>query len=448
MDVRIRDWTFTHWWVRPVVKVWFHIYHKSVTYSGTERLEWDKPLIFAPSHQNAFSDALCLILPAQYTNNHFIYPLIRADAFGSNRALDWILTAFHMLPVYRPRDEVDLKRKNRSVFSSCFKILEQKRNLLIHPEGHCIARKNVCRFKKGLARIALGAEEKNEFNLGVHIIPVGINYREITKPRKGIHIRYGSPIKVSDYAEAYLQHEASGIAKLTDDVEDGVRKVTVDIDYSDSDFYYFTEDFIRAVGWLKNNLDNDVGYTAKELAVQKKMVKQITGLYHDNPEHFKTIRQLHKRFKKKLKQNGLDPDTPLISEISWPRLLLEGSGYLLYVPIVLYSWLNNFLPWFIMDKLAARVKEKQFKSSARMTVGLLLFPFFYTVQTIIIFGITENWFWSAAYLISLPLAGVFSLNYREGFTRWLSQFRFKRMAASRKEKVFRIIDRISSLLEI
>src|SRR6056297_3169489 len=123
MNVTIRDWTFTHFWVRPVVKVWFGLYHKSVTYSGKENVDWDKPIIFAASHQSAFTDALCLILPTRYTNDRFIYPLVRADAFGNSKAMDWILTSFHMMPVYRPKDKVDIKKRNDSVFADCYTIL-------------------------------------------------------------------------------------------------------------------------------------------------------------------------------------------------------------------------------------------------------------------------------------------------------------------------------------
>ncbi|MGF1669200.1 MAG: 1-acyl-sn-glycerol-3-phosphate acyltransferase, partial [Balneolaceae bacterium] len=153
MNIKVRGWTFTHWWVRPVVWIWFRIYHKSVTISEVVPVDWNKPIIFAPTHQNAFTDALCLILPAEYTHNRFIYPLVRADAFGNNSFIDWILTSFHMLPVYRPRDKVDLKKENESVFAACYKILSQNRNLLIHPEGNCVPVKRVRNFKKGLARI-------------------------------------------------------------------------------------------------------------------------------------------------------------------------------------------------------------------------------------------------------------------------------------------------------
>src|SRR5699024_5463744 len=110
-------WTFTHWWVRPVTNIWFNIYHKSITYAGIENVDWQKPIIFAPSHRNAFTDALCIILHEKHRNNRIIYPLIRGDAFGNSKFLDWILTGFHMMPVYRPRDKVNMVEKNEAVFS-------------------------------------------------------------------------------------------------------------------------------------------------------------------------------------------------------------------------------------------------------------------------------------------------------------------------------------------
>ncbi|WP_138429233.1 1-acyl-sn-glycerol-3-phosphate acyltransferase [Fodinibius saliphilus] len=439
MNVDIRGWTLTHWWVRPVVKVWFEIYHKSVTYSGTEHINWDKPIIFAPSHQNAFSDALCLILPTQYTNNRFIYPLIRADAFGTNRVIDWILTAFHMLPVYRPRDQVNLKEQNESVFEDCYDILAKNRNLLIHPEGNCIPKKQLRRFKKGLARIALGAEERHGFELDVTIIPVGINYSKITEARKGIHVQFGEPIAVDEYEKQYRQHQASAITELIRRVEQGVREVTVDIE---PDKYELVEHIVQLKKQTTDILANVTAYGREEVEIEKETAKEITNTLTNSPQLVNVVEENIEQLYSELNKEKLDINSSLTERYSIARLFSEGIGFIIAFPIFLYGTLNNIVPWQLAHKLTAAIEEKQFISSARMLLGLILFPVFYIGQGALCWEITESVWWAIVYLLSLPFSGVLSLNLYEKWKCWQQQLRLKSCPKDVKEKITDLIAKI------
>lgn len=440
MDVRIRDWTFTHWWVRPTVKIWFDFYHKSVSYSGKENIDWQSPIIFAPSHQNAFTDALCLILPTRYTNDRFIYPLIRADAFGQNRALDWMLTVFHMLPVYRPRDNVNLRQRNESVFSHCHEILFKNRNLLIHPEGNCIAKKKVRKFKKGLARIALGAEAEKNFNLGVNVIPVGINYREITGARKGIHIQFGKPIKVSDYQDRYHNSTASAITDLTRTVEEGVRKVTVDIDTTD---YQLTE---QVMNLMKNNspsINARSKYDKEEVQFEKGTIAQLKEAEHRDPGLTEDLRDSLGKIKTILDEYNLNINYSFGENRSIRQLVAEGIGYFFILPVVIYGWINNIIPWLLMNKVGKKINENQFKNSVRMVAGLLIFPLSYILQTAGVgmylgFGIGL-----LIYLISLPVSGIICLKMSEYGKHWLQQIRLKQMPQSKQQELSEQFDKIN-----
>ena len=68
-----------------------------------------------------------------------------------------------MLPIYRQRDGVDTIKMNEKTFDKCFDILANKGNLIIFPEGNHNYQKTLRPFKKGIARIALGAAEKYDF---------------------------------------------------------------------------------------------------------------------------------------------------------------------------------------------------------------------------------------------------------------------------------------------
>lgn len=446
MDVRIRDWTFTHFWVRPVVKVWFDRYHKSVTYSGEENIDWQKPLIFAPSHQSAFTDALCLILPTRYTNDRFIYPLIRADAFGKNKILDWILTSFHMLPVYRPKDNVDIKKRNDTVFADCHAILSKNRNLLIHPEGNCYAIKQVRGFKKGLARIAFGAEEINNFDLDMQVVPVGINYRKVTGARGGIHIRYGNPIKVKEYQRAYIEHPASALTELTRDLEQRVKEVTVDIQ---SDVHYsLVEDIIQLAKNRNSLFAGGTNYTQEEVAYEKEVIKKVEANLQQSSDSADLIQEDMEKLLSSLDEYNLNIEHSLVEKYSAFRLAAEGVGGVILLPVFIYGWINNIVPWYLIHKLAERIEDGQFINSARMASGLLVFPAFYLVQTFSLWFTTGNSLWALIYLLTLPLAGILSLNLYERWKEWRQQLRLRLISDERKSSLFASINNLFTKLGI
>lgn len=430
MNVTIRDWTFTHFWVRPVVKVWFDFYHKSVTYSGKEHIDWENPIIFAASHQSAFTDALCLILPTRYTNDRFIYPLVRADAFGNSSLVDWVLTSFHMMPVYRPKDKVDIKKRNKLVFEDCHYILSKNRNLLIHPEGNCFPIKKVRRFKKGLARIAFGAETVNDFDLDILIVPVGINYRKTTEARGGIHIRYGEPLALAEYEESFRQHEAVAYTNLTSEVEQRVREITVDI--QTDEHYDLIDDTTRLAKQLSTEFSTDDDYSLEELKFDKKVVSALEAILKEDDDASEELVQTIEKINAFLKDQKLDTNHSLTIRYSSFTITAAGVGFLIMLPIFMYGWLNNILPWYLVHRVAGRIEDTQFINSARMAMGLLVFPVFYVVQSLLFWVITGEVQWILPYFISLPISGIISLKLYEKWKEWRQQLRLRFMSAENR----------------
>lgn len=432
MDIPVRDWTFTHLWVRPVTKVWFNIYHKSITYSGTENIDWEKPIIFAPSHRNAFTDALCIITSVRHRNNRIIYPLIRADAFGNSKLIDWILTSFHMMPVYRPRDKVNMAAKNNEVFDHCYDLLAEKRNLLIHPEGNCIPENRVRSFKKGLARIAFGAEEKYDFSLDVNIIPVGITYGEITEARKGIHVQYGTPVRVAEFKDEYQKNAVAAINNLTQLLHEKVKSLSVDLPAKN---YQLSEELLKLNKSVNRDLLHRPLYGVENLRINQRIAKSMKKITRDDDKKVKELSAKMDDLKKLLARYRLKLDLPLAEPSSTAGLILKAIGFLILFPLAIYGLINNMIPAFVMHRLAGKIKEKQFISSARMTLGLLFFPVCYILQTIIVFFLTPWWIWAVVYLASLPFSWLLVLNWWENARFWWQQTRFHWLPEEAKQKI-------------
>ena len=105
----------------------------------------------------------------------------------------------HMIPVYRKEETPELTHKNKAVFRACNEHFENGRSLIIFPEGTSKIEYRLRKVKSGASRIVLGAESKNNFELGIIIIPIGITYSNPMNFRTDVQLNFGKPISVESY---------------------------------------------------------------------------------------------------------------------------------------------------------------------------------------------------------------------------------------------------------
>ena len=163
-----KSWSLIYKICYAIVRTGMRTYFKRYELHNFENLPKDSGLLFAANHQNAFLDPIVLAAHLKKP----VYFLTRADIFKKKLA-NKILRKVHMLPIFRQRDGVDTAEKNKGTFSQCHDILKNKEHVLIFPEGNHNYKKHLrTPLKKGISRIALGAAEKNNFNLKLYIIPL------------------------------------------------------------------------------------------------------------------------------------------------------------------------------------------------------------------------------------------------------------------------------------
>ncbi len=180
--------------LQPVVAFFYRMYYNKFTIYGWENVDESKPTIFAISHRNAFMDSLAFVA----AKNMQVFQLARGDAWKNNLLIK-TFNFFHMLPVWRERDNVDTKAMNEPTFETCYDILAHHAMIGIYPEGNCINEEHIRPLKKGICRIAFGAEEKYNYSLDIQIIPAGISYTGADKFKKWGVLNLGKSIPVLRY---------------------------------------------------------------------------------------------------------------------------------------------------------------------------------------------------------------------------------------------------------
>src|SRR5690606_12761089 len=110
-------------------------------------------------------------------------------------------------------------------FARATEHLKKNSCLYIAPEGSSFMKRKLRPFKTGTARIALMAEKERDFKLGLHILPIGLNYAEPSQFRSSLHIYIGERIAVSAFREAYERDAFEGVRLLSEFLENEEKKL-------------------------------------------------------------------------------------------------------------------------------------------------------------------------------------------------------------------------------
>jgi 1-acyl-sn-glycerol-3-phosphate acyltransferase len=367
---------------------------------GKENIPKEGPLIFAPNHQNALMDPLAVL----FTCFRQIVFLARADVF-KNKILAKVFYFLKILPIFRIRDGKDNLQNNDETFNTAIHVLECKQNIGIFPEAQHNNKRSLLPSKKGIPRLAFMAEEKNDFNLNIRIIPVGIYYSNYNKMRSILHVRYGKPIAVKDYQEEYVENPEKARNSLRDKIEENLRPLMIDIrnmelyDTYESVRLLYNKSLIRKFQLGKLSQLN-------KFKADKITIKALETYEIDNAEktfELKTKVEEYENLKKEYNLSNQSIEKPRLSTFHG---IFNSFLLFLALPVFLYGLVNNLIAYSVPQFIVSKIKDKQFHSSVKFVFAVFFVPIVYLIQTVIFALIIPKFLWVIAYAISLPVFGL------------------------------------------
>ena len=147
--------------------------------------------------------------------------LARGEAFNSKFSKA-MYAKLNMLPIYRPETMPDDVHKNKFVFEKCYEHLENRKAIMMFPEGFSKTERRLRPIKTGLARMALGAEAENDFKLGTKVVAIGLNYSDPHIFRSDVFINVSDVIDVREYKDMYEENPKTAIDALTARVKEEI----------------------------------------------------------------------------------------------------------------------------------------------------------------------------------------------------------------------------------
>lgn len=397
--MKYEKWSPGYWCLKQYIRSVNWIIHKKVLIVGEKNIPKNKPILFAPNHQNALSDPMAILL---HTKFQPVW-LARADIFKPG-LITLILRFLKIMPVYRLRDGKDQLAKNDKTFADSIKVLKNNFPLALFPEAAHSGKRQMLAHKKAVPRIVFLAEEKAENNLDIHIVPTGIYYSSYWKFNRSVIVNFGKPIRVNEFLDQYNERPNVATLQLRDALYRGIEPLTININ---SKTHYDDFELIRKIygpaflkkSELKNKLLN-------RFKSDQKLVNKLDQLETNKPEKTETICRETNAYNKLVRKHQLR--SWLVEDPKNNFLMIAANKLLLIVglPVFLLGFLFNALPFFTVDSLVRKkVKDQAFWSSFWLVLGFSLFPVVYLFEMWAVSSFLPGVWVKLLFLISLPIAG-------------------------------------------
>lgn len=390
------------------------------------------PLLVVSNHPNTFMDP---IVTASLLRQPVFF-IAKSTVFGSGFQ-NWMLRQMHLIPIQRREDNPDQAVSNEEAFAASFKALQQKKTLLIFPEGNSFNQRRLRKLKTGTARIALGAESDANYSLGLKILPVGLNYTAPTRFCSDVFVNIGEPVTVADYAAVYQQYEQAAVLALTEKIRQRLENLIIHAPTDEED------ELARQVEEIyKDHLaaasPPDIPAHEQDFLLTKAIVKSIEYFSQAAPARVAALKQKLSNYMLQLERLRLqDAVMGKRSKTILRQSLLNLFYLLLGLPVYLYGLLHNYIPYTIPSKVARAVtKEEEWYAPIMLTVGIFTFPLFYLfVGWLAADQLDLTWPWALLYILSLPLSGFFTLHYWKTLQHTQEHWLLFRLFAKRQDLI-------------
>ena len=411
--------------MKPLVQVALRVFFRRIEVRHPERLRLPGPLLLAGNHPNTLMDPLLAAV-----NRRQPIAFLAKSTFFKNPIVRAIMESGNSIPIYRaqdagpgPQTAEQRAAQNEATFGRCFDYLGRGGTIMIFPEGTSVSERRLRPLKTGAARIALGAEARHGFKLGLKVVPVAVNYFDPSKFRSDVLVNVAPPIAVADYAAAYAQNPDAAADQLTEAIRVALeRRLVITRDAAEDVFVQKVE---RLFG-SHLNPDDDPDTLYDNFQLSRTLLQALPWAEQNFPERLTNARTQFAAYLADLQQHGLT-DEALDAQ---RRGSIVGLLNLVFgAPVWLYGVLNNYLPYILPSAVAQRAtKEAEFVAPIMLVVGMITFPLAYTLQAAAVqHWLTHDWRLTALYVLSLPFTGFYALGYWNTLSARLRRLRAARL---------------------
>jgi glycerol-3-phosphate O-acyltransferase/dihydroxyacetone phosphate acyltransferase len=375
-----------------------------------QRVPRSGPVLLVANHPNSLLDPMLVAAAARRP----VRFLAKAPLFG-DRKVGWLVRGAGAIPVYRRVDDPQAMGGNVDMFRAVYRELAGGAALGIFPEGKSHSEPGLAPLKTGAARIALGtlAHRPEAFP----IMPVGLVFRRKDVFRSEALVIVGPAVEWNDLAPRGGD-DREAVRELTRRIEDGMRKVTVNLErWEDQPIL----DCAEAVWRAEWGADTD---PAAQVARFETGAAILAGIRQRPHPRWSRLAEDVEAHRKRLQRLGISPgdlkiDVGLRSSLRWAL----RRFYLLGIPALAVALAGAVLFWppFRLTGRVARAlgPEKDQRSTFKLLSGIPAYLLWIGLLAVLAWDVA-GLVAGMATLVLVPTVGIVGLWIRE---RWRGAWR-------------------------
>ncbi|MFQ5640076.1 MAG: lysophospholipid acyltransferase family protein [bacterium] len=395
-------------------RFWVKVFFKKIDVRHGHNIPAAGPVVFVANHPNSIMDGFVIRGLFKRKVNFIAHIGLFQQPF-----MGWVMRRTGNIPVYRRSDFPEKMDQNVKMFSECTATLEKGETIFIFPEGVSDILRKVKKIKTGAARIILEAEEKNNFELGVQVVPIGLHFYSRSRFHSRVLVNVGAPLQLGPFFEKYRAESFEAVRLLTDEIQKRLEELTVNVENEEldaltRDIESIYRDDLKSV--FKGDGKSKSKSYREEFFISKTVADCVQHLYEENPERLTQLQQDIRSYKRKLKHlklhDSMLKDTASQRDI-WMQIIRTYLTAMLGFLPALYGIVNHYIPYRIANYFARHFAYERTKILTALFIGGgLAFNIFYLIQTAAVSALW-GFRWGLVYFITLPLFGFYALSFVE-----------------------------------
>lgn len=404
-----------------------HIYYRHFYILNKENIpKKGEPTIVIANHQNGLMDALA-ILHTMFLDRRQPVFIARGDLFKKDKVAK-ILRFLKIMPSFRTRDAKNREDilENLSVYNKAARILKAGGTIVIFPEATHQHGHYMNTFKKGFCRIAFSAEEENEYEINVKVLPLNIHYSNYFNFRSDLMVTVGEPFTYEELYDTYKRNPNEAYLALNEKARARVKAITPDIDIPE--YLNEIEDLTQMMSRpLLRHEGKNANYFPNQKDAGMEIIEKIRQYKENEPDNFTNLMEKMRQYKKLLSENGL-PHWVFGRKTNIFHLVCRMVGMLILLPFFIFGAVNNLVPRLLTKMFADKAKDPMFHSSFQYVVGTFaVFPLCYILLFALVWILSKSVLFALGYLLLTFFTAFLVHKYRIWWHNLMSFFRATRM---------------------
>ena len=403
-------------------------YAKRATVNGG-KVQHGGPCIIVSNHPGTLMDPLNTVVHMR-RRIHF---LANASLFKTPFS-DWFFTNFYCIKVERYVDTGGRPLNNKNSFRLATEHLTRGGCLYMAPEGGSFEGRQLHKLKTGPARIALNTEQANGFNLGLEILPVGLNYSNPSEFRSELLTIFGEPVKVASFKNDWEADKIGAVRKLTA----RIRQHLLDVLLATADE---EEDKLLAKAEIILQNDNPMPLF-EHYQRAKDILREIQNWRKGQPEKYSNLKALTTAYFNKIKKLRVSDEAFVKMQHAgfkqnWPAFILT---VVVAFPFFLLGYLSHFLPLMSTHQICRRLYDDPvWAPTFKPLVGIVAYLLFIVLQTWLVYFFSKNTVVAAAYILVFFPAGLAAEWFIKKWKLFLEARRICHLAKRNKKEVEAVV---------